>query len=265
MNRQREWARIDRKKLRYDRYYTTQFQKALDEQIQPIIDAFKYAFTTPQVEQAVSRITKDPIHKVFISLYNRVGADFMSDTAGSFKSSGIQLVTKKGSLVDDPEAFSFLWQAEVNNWVLINAGDRIVTITETSKKRALALIKQITDQAFNEGLGMIETAKLLETQFPKQWRLEKWRAQTIARTEVLTASNEGSMRGAKATGLPMAKTWLTRLDGRERNSHRAMNGTEIPINEPFIFDNAEMQKPGDMGAPAEEVVNCRCVLAYRVL
>jgi len=189
----------------------------------------------------------------------------MSDTAGFFKSSGIQLVTKKGSLVDDPEAFSFLWQAEVNNWVLLNAGDRIVTITETSKKRALAIIKQITDEAFDEGLGMIETAKRLESRFPKQWRKDKWRAQTIARTEVLTASNEGSMRGAKATGLPMAKTWLTRLDGRERDSHRAMNGTELPINDPFKLDDAEMQKPGDMGAPANEVVNCRCVLAFRVL
>lgn len=264
MNQRREWTRIDRKKARYDRYYTNQFQNALQAQIAPIIAAFEFAFTPQQVEEAVSRITTDSIQRVFLDLYNRVGSDFMKDTAGQFKSGKMDLVTKR-SMIDDPEAFTFIWQSEVNNWVLLNAGDRIVTITETSKKRALALIQKITAQAFDEGLGMVETAKLLETQFPIEWRKEKWRAATIARTEVLTASNEGSLRGAKATGLPMTKTWLTRLDGRERDSHRAMNGTEIPIDQPFMFDNAQMQKPGDIGAPADEVVNCRCVLAYKVL
>ena len=60
------------------------------------------------------------------------------------------------------------------------------------------------------------------------------------------------------------KTWHGMLDKRERESHVRMEGTTIPIQSPFDVNGSLMMVPGsgDMGAAAEEIVNCRCWLTY---
>lgn len=271
MNQNREWFRIDRKKQVFDRYYASEFMKALFEQIDPVLRNFSFIFTPKQLEERfINEIKSEPIRKVFFDLYRRVGVEFMLDQAKKFKGELSDLKTKNidipepQSAMQDPEMFTYLWTTEVNSWVLQNVGDRIVTITETSRKRAVQIVRNITQQAIDEGLSIDDTMRLLERQIPIEWRKERWRAETIARTEVLTASNEGSFRGARATGLPLVKTWLARLDGRERPAHRFANGQTVDFEQPFIVDGEQMEKPGDLRASAGNTINCRCVTTYSV-
>lgn len=86
------------------------------------------------------------------------------------------------------------------------------------------------------------------------------RSRSIARTETLGAYNGGDWDGAQALGEfgPTHKRWLATTDGRERDSHREANGQVVPMDEPFKVGGGSMMRPHALGAPAGEVVNCRC-------
>lgn len=98
------------------------------------------------------------------------------------------------------------------------------------------------------------------------------RAQTIARTEVIGANNQGSLASWRAVhdsltaqGTGVLKTWLATEDRRTREEHAAIDGTEIPIGQTFNVGGSQMDGPGDPGADPGLVINCRCTLTYRVL
>lgn len=85
----------------------------------------------------------------------------------------------------------------------------------------------------------------------------------VTRTEVNAIGNLAALDAAYRRG-ERFKTWKTFGDGRVRPSHRAVNGTRIPIDEAFKVGGYLMMFPNDssLGAGAEEVVNCRCVLEF---
>lgn len=94
------------------------------------------------------------------------------------------------------------------------------------------------------------------------------RTRNIARTEVGIAMAQGRMNEARGTGATH-KQWLTAGDEHVRDEHvRAGEMGWIPIDEPFdLLDRkgnpAPMDGPGDDGAPAELVINCRCGLIFK--
>lgn len=56
-------------------------------------------------------------------------------------------------------------------------------------------------------------------------------------------------------------TWVSMRDERVRVSHWEADSQTVPINEPFIINGYKMMFPLDdsMGAPIDEIINCRCV------
>jgi hypothetical protein len=98
------------------------------------------------------------------------------------------------------------------------------------------------------------------------------RAESIARTETLSAVNAGkhesylqAVDSGKVAASAVRKVWNTRLDGRERQTHAAMNGESVGIYESFVSPSgARLLHPGDKTAPAAEVINCRCNATYRI-
>lgn len=105
-------------------------------------------------------------------------------------------------------------------------------------------------------------------------RALRYRAETIARTEALSALHQAQNEAYQQTidaGQVQAKSvkkiWRSAYDDRVRDTHRAMSGESVGMHEPFVSPRgARLLFPGDtsQGAPASEVVNCRCVVAYRV-
>lgn len=100
------------------------------------------------------------------------------------------------------------------------------------------------------------------------------RAATIARSEVHTASMQASQAAAKALTLPnVKKEWVSSQDARSRGAdendatnHLAMNGATVDLDEKFEVASKDgvdlMDGPGDPSAPLDQIINCRCVLAY---
>lgn len=85
---------------------------------------------------------------------------------------------------------------------------------------------------------------------------EEFRTERIARTEMLSASNTGSVEAYRQSGEVEKKEWLSIIDDRTRESHVAANGQVVGLDAPFSVGGASMDRPGD--GPAAEVVNCRC-------
>ncbi|MEM7675135.1 MAG: phage minor head protein [Myxococcota bacterium] len=94
------------------------------------------------------------------------------------------------------------------------------------------------------------------------------RGETVARTEILQAMNMSTREAyeqAIDTGAiarqEVKKVWRTASDARVRDPHGAINGTVVGIDERF---GNGLLHPHEPGAPASEVVNCRCTTEYRI-
>ena len=112
-----------------------------------------------------------------------------------------------------------------------------------------------------------ETARTAVTRYSA--RLVRLRGEVIARTEGLpairAAKHEAYQQLAddgRVDVMDIVRGWSTTEDGRQRDTHDAMNGQEVRgLDMPFTSPSgAQMMYPGDTsrGAPASEIVACRC-------
>lgn len=91
------------------------------------------------------------------------------------------------------------------------------------------------------------------------------RAQTIARTEIISASNAGSIAQMSLIAADGdLKQWLATGDTRTRESHRLADGQAVPLDSTFDVGGSRLRYPGDPQGPADEIVNCRCTLTYEL-
>lgn len=105
-------------------------------------------------------------------------------------------------------------------------------------------------------------------------RLLKYRGDLIGRIETLTALNAASHEAArqlvesgKVTAAQVRRVWRSASDARVRHTHRALNAESVGLDEAFVSPSgARLRFPGDtsLGAPASEIVNCRCVVENRI-
>lgn len=81
-----------------------------------------------------------------------------------------------------------------------------------------------------------------------------------ARTMTTSAENGGRIEcyhDAEDLGILMQKMWMATADGRTRDSHRAIDGEQVGVDEEF---SNGLQFPGDMNGEPSEVYNCRCTI-----
>jgi uncharacterized protein with gpF-like domain len=103
-------------------------------------------------------------------------------------------------------------------------------------------------------------------------RMVKYRAEVIARTEALRSVHQGTeemyrqaIANGDLTAEALSREWNTAKDERVRESHAPMNGQVQPFGQPFISGAGNsLNYPGDPEAPAEEVIQCRCVVGTRI-
>jgi len=130
---------------------------------------------------------------------------------------------------------------------------------DSAVRRAVKADKQLTEDQID---SMVRTYTN---------RALRYRAETIARTETLTALHEAaeqSLQQATQEGIDpndITRIWRTAGDDRVRDSHAEMDGEERGMNEPFVSGDGNMIfYPGDPAAPPEETINCRCWLETNI-
>jgi hypothetical protein len=112
-----------------------------------------------------------------------------------------------------------------------------------------------------DGLSIRELAKKIRATAPSY---ATHRATAIARTESSRALNNGHLLGIEEleldTGETLGKTWISVHGTTTRESHAELDGTTLPLGEPFILDGHECQYPSDPELPPEHSINCLCSL-----
>jgi len=106
-------------------------------------------------------------------------------------------------------------------------------------------------------------------------RLLALRGETIARTETLKALNAGRQEALDqlienpnndVQAQDVTRAWDATGDALTRPSHAAADGQVMAQGEAFIVGGFALMYPGDtsLGAPGEEVINCRCYMAPEI-
>jgi len=107
-------------------------------------------------------------------------------------------------------------------------------------------------------------------------KLLRQRGETIARTETLKALNAGRQEALDqlienpnndVQAQDVVRAWDSTGDARTRETHAAADKQDpVPQGQPFIVGGYSLMYPGDtsLGAPAEEVINCRCYVDVRI-
>jgi len=132
-----------------------------------------------------------------------------------------------------------------------------------------ALTRALRDRRFDKTLertlGPGATDELKDSQITRmvdkyRANMEAFNAETNARTAALDSFKWGqnlmwseAVDNGVVDGDRLMKRWVGVKDDREREEHLAMEGEEVPYDEPF--SNGEM-------VPGDSTYNCRCIAIY---
>lgn len=148
------------------------------------------------------------------------------------------------------------------------------------RQSADALRRVLRDRRFDSTVeGAIESgdplsAEQIDRMVDRyQARFLAYRAENIARTESLRvtsqARQEALRQSIEQSGLDpdnVVRVWNATGDKRTRDSHRAMDGQEVGVDEPFVTPSGvRLMFPGDPNGSPEETINCRCTVTTKVL
>jgi HK97 family phage portal protein len=239
------WKAFDNQRLKYENYLQKKTKELFNNELKQI-NALKS--TKENYYKDITNIidkNKKNWQTLFVAFYIAVVKDFGEQTWRD--------VQKKKSI----KAQTFdVYDSAIKNYIKTVAAKKITGITKTSKDR----IKNVVEKGLDEGLEMSTIAGMVKNTYEESFMIG--RATTIARTEVIGASNYGSLEGAKQSGADVKKIWIATLDERTRPSH-ADAGFHPPIktDEYFNVNGTQMEYPGDPNG-GDESVNCRCAIGY---
>jgi HK97 family phage portal protein len=148
--------------------------------------------------------------------------------------------------VDDPLAHQFIER---------RANQLAGNVTDTTYKA----VQQALQDGVAEGESIPKLADRIRHLFEETY---KHRAETVARTEVLSAYNGSTMATGMAlpTDVVAGFEWLATPGHRTRPAHAAADGQVITTGDTFSVGGSSMRYPGDPAAPPGLTVNCRCTL-----
>lgn len=269
----------EKQRARYYRSARSLVRVALKEYNQQFIEDLKKCQTPAQMKALAEKpLRSAEIEKALLKIWVPVSRQFGTETFNSLMpvSKSLKFEPNIGGLVRPTDlagnARSVIglqgsidaaaavnedfWLTWANKMLKGTLGERIKWITETTRDVFIKAVDRIAYAGFESGKGVPEIAK----EIMKDLNItERYRAERIARTEVISASNSSSQAGAQATGLELDKEWIAYIDENTRDSHRDLNGAKVDINEQF---SNGLDVPGDPSGAADEVINCRCTVGY---
>lgn len=146
-----------------------------------------------------------------------------------------------------------VYQLALDQWLAEILPLRVQQITLYSKNRILMAVEQ--------GIAAGESPRKIASRLRKSG-IGRVRAERIARTESLASASASQHKTAQQINPEFKKRWVATLDSRTRDTHDSADGQTRGMQLDFNIGGSKMQYPRDVGAPAKEVVNCRCVVVY---
>jgi hypothetical protein len=146
---------------------------------------------------------------------------------------------------------------EILSYIDNTTAEKVSLITETTRNA----IKAIVSESLAEGASILVMMEKIDNLYLEH--IIPNRSRTIARTEVVGASNYGSLSGAKQVSAKLKKIWIPTLDDDVRDSHRNMlSHPAINLDESFSVAGFRARYPSDQSLPPSQSINCRCTIGY---
>jgi hypothetical protein len=159
------------------------------------------------------------------------------------------------------ERKSFNWIDELESNFKLYGANKVKAIINTTKERAKVAIRSALEAA-NRGASIDVVQNAIKESIESQGGvMSAGRARTIARTEVIGASNQASYIAVTGENLDLEKAWVTG-GANVRESHYECEAQGF-IGKDERFVNG-LFHPADPEGAAEEVINCKCILIWRV-
>lgn len=137
---------------------------------------------------------------------------------------------------------------------VLSQAQRVLTLTEATTRQALREVIASSVEAGESLSALVERINVMP-------EFTLTRAQTIARTESISAYNFATRDAWEQSGVVEEVEWLSARDGAVRESHADADGqTASSIGGVFDVGGSTLRFPGDpLGSP-DETINCRCTL-----
>jgi len=137
---------------------------------------------------------------------------------------------------------------------VLSQAQRVLTLTEATTRQALREVIASSVEAGESLSALVERINAMP-------EFTLTRAQTIARTESISAYNFATRDAWEQSGVVEEVEWLSARDGAVRPSHEAADGdTANAIGGVFTVGSSQLRYPGDYLGSPEETINCRCTL-----
>jgi hypothetical protein len=246
------WRQIDRLRVSHIRKAQKVFGLVFRGIRLDLSKALQNVDSVTEIETVVSNFAfdEDIIWKAWYKVYEDTGLVFAEKNymhlRGGLKKKDINDAIRRS-----------VWQRKLMEYVDNECGELIQATT----KAMFMGIRKNAQKAIFMGVDQGWGAQRITTQIIKfQGEMDNFRAQRIARTEVMRASNEGAMEGVENLGIALKKVWISTNDGREREDHAQVD--PVDYNAKFKVGGEELDYPGDPDASPEQTINCRCAVAF---
>lgn len=251
MDRRRLWKTTDHQKAAYRQAMRPIFMRAFDKQIQPLYT--KILETSDIRDIVIPPLNDQPIKEAYKKLYLSTAVPFAKAKRKQYKKN---LALKSG----EDEIFEDLIMREILTYLELHAGETIVAAGDTSIALIQDLLRQLTPEIIDSGIGGGAAQTMLRDRIKSEWhKMKYYRTERIVRTEVNRASNWGSLQGNLSLGMEMNKVWISAFVKSSRKEHMAADGQKTDIREPFIVWGERLQYPGDpTEGSAHNTINCLC-------
>jgi SPP1 gp7 family putative phage head morphogenesis protein len=129
----------------------------------------------------------------------------------------------------------------------------------TKIKGTNATLRERLREQLKRGFALGESIDEVAERLRGEFKMQLYRARTIARTEINAAANDARNLQAKKTfGDKYDKEWISANDSLVRPSHQ-IHGERVRSDKKY---SNGLLRPHDPSAPAREVSNCRCTEVY---
>jgi hypothetical protein len=248
--RHRRYAElIERKRARLERKYIALLRRAFLSQLNGLIAALR---TNPfdAVYSTTKFFNPEILDRPFLSMKR--------EAANAFAHRTVDEVVKDFNPVQ--------WRAYVESYLLTIGAERVTEINTTTKDFVMRRLKPILEQGVQDGQGIdVIASNIIRDIDEYKGKFARYRAERIARTEIVSTSNWASLNSLQASGVAgeLLKIWIPIADEKTRESHAEMaNADPIEMNDDFIVGGERLSYPGDPRGSAENTIQCRCVIAY---
>lgn len=205
-------------------------------------------------------ITIESIRKAYQDVYTQIGL-----IHGNRVGRGINRDLKDYSA----PLFNEQFQNTIIEWVRVNCGFRIVSVTDTIVKKIMALV----ESSLAENLTIEQMQKYIRDNIGKTV-LSRYNILRIARTETGAAANHAAIVSGETSGIVLEKVWISSHDGRTRRKpqdrfdHYEMNNVAVDQYGIFTMTGTNgtidrLEFPCATNGSAANVINCRCAVALR--